>query len=82
MVYLEAEYRVRFTKNGLWGGVIFANAESLSEFGSNKFEHVAPAVGAGLRIKLNKSSNTNVSIDYGFGKGGSSGLFINIGEVF
>lgn len=31
MVYLESEYRFGITRNGLLGGVIFANAESFSK---------------------------------------------------
>jgi hypothetical protein len=62
--------------------VIFANAQSVSEWPSNKFDTVLPGAGLGLRIKVNKHSNTNVAIDYGFGAGGSNGLFVNLGEVF
>jgi len=43
---------------------------------------ISPGYGAGLRIKLNKFSRTNVAIDYGFGAGGSRGFFVNLGEVF
>lgn len=82
MVYLESEYRFRITDNGLLGGVVFVNAQSLSEWDTNKFEYVQPAAGLGLRVKLNKQSKTNIDIDYGFGKGGSRGLFINVGEIF
>ena len=82
MVYAEAELRFGITKNGLLGGVIFTNAESLSELQTNKLEVISPAVGLGLRIKFNKFSNTNTCIDYGFGKGGSRGFFGNLGEVF
>lgn len=82
MAYLEGEYRFRITNNGLLGGVVFANAQSFTEQASNKFETVAPGYGAGLRVKLNKFSRTNVAIDYGFGAKGSSGLFVNLGEVF
>ncbi|MEI9920194.1 MAG: hypothetical protein WDO14_15575 [Bacteroidota bacterium] len=81
MVDLEAELRFPITKNGLVGGVLFANAESLSEF-SNRFEVVSFACGVGLRLKFNKLSNTNVAIDYGVGKGGSNSFFGNLGEVF
>ena len=31
---------------------------------------------------MNKFSNTNLAIDYGFGVNGSHGLFFNLGEVF
>jgi hypothetical protein len=82
LIDLEAEYRFVFTRNGLLGGVIFANAQSVSEWPSNKFDTVLPGMGLGLRIKVNKHSNTNVAIDYGFGAGGSNGLFVNLGEVF
>ncbi len=82
MVYLEGEYRFRLTNNGLLGGVVFANAQSFTEEASSRFETVAPGWGAGLRIRFNKFSRTNVALDYGFGLGGSSGLFVNIGEVF
>ncbi len=82
MVDLETEFRYGITRNGLIGGVVFANAESLSELNSNKFEVISPAVGLGLRIKFNKFSNTNVCIDYAIGTNGSRGFYGNLGEVF
>jgi hypothetical protein len=81
-LYLESEYRFGITKNGLIGGVVFANAESLSEFQTNRFQKVAPAAGTGLRIKINKHSDTNVCLDYAAGLYGSHGLFVNLGEMF
>lgn len=82
MLYFESEYRFNLTRDGLFGAVIFANAESFSELPSNRFETVAPGFGGGLRIKLNKYSRTNIAIDYGIGVGGSKGFFVNLGEVF
>ncbi len=82
MIDLEAEYRYGITKNGLIGGVVFANAESLSELNSNKFQVISPAIGLGLRLKFNKFSNTNVCIDYAIGTNGSRGFYGNLGEVF
>lgn len=82
MVDLEAEFRYSITKNGLIGGVVFANAESLSELNSNKLEVISPAFGVGLRFKFNKFSNTNVCIDYAIGTNGSRGFYGNLGEVF
>jgi outer membrane protein assembly factor BamA len=81
-LYLEAEYRFGITRNGLLGAVIFANGESFSELQSNAFERIAPAGGTGIRVKLNKHSNTNICIDYGVGTGGSRGFFVNLGEIF
>lgn len=82
MVYLETQYRFRITRNGLLGGVVFLNAQSFSAAPGSQLETFQPGIGPGLRIKLNKVSNTNISIDYGFGTQGSHGLFINIGEMF
>jgi len=81
MIDLEAELRFPITGNGLLGGVVFANAESLSEF-SDRFEVVSFACGIGLRVKFNKLSNANVAIDYGVGKNGSHSFFGNLGECF
>ncbi len=82
LIALEAEYRFGITSNGLFGGVIFTNAQSVSEFQKNNFEVICPGAGAGMRIKVNKHSDTNVAIDYAVGNGGSRGFFVNLGEVF
>lgn len=82
MIYLETEYRFKITRNGLLGGVLFANAESFSGAPGSGLQTIQPAFGPGLRLKLNKVSKTNVGIDYGIGKGGSGGLFVCVGEVF
>jgi outer membrane protein assembly factor BamA len=82
MLYIESEYRFGITKNGLIGGVVFANAESFSEYQTNRFAKVAPATGTGLRLKINKHSDTNVCLDYAYGMYGSHGFFVNLGEVF
>jgi len=81
-LYVESEYRFGITKNGLIGGVVFANAESLSEFQTNRFQKIAPAAGTGLRVKINKHSDTNVCLDYAAGLYGSHGIFVNLGEMF
>jgi hypothetical protein len=82
LLALESEYRFTLTKSGILGAVVFANAQCVSDWPQNQFSTIWPAVGAGLRIKINKHSNTNISLDYGIGKGGSRGLFANLGEVF
>jgi len=82
-VYTEAEYRFGLSENGLLGAVVFVNAQSFSgSISTQQFSAIAPGYGAGLRIKLNKYSNTNLAIDYGFGQEGSKGIFLNLGEVF
>lgn len=82
LIYAEAEYRFRLTKNGLLGGVLFSNASTLTEWPSNKFEKINPGNGVGLRIKMNKKSNSNLCIDYAIGTGGSRGFAFNLNEVF
>jgi hypothetical protein len=82
MVYGEAEYRYKITRNGLLGGVFFVNAESLSAAPGTRLQGIQPGFGPGLRLKLNTISKTNICIDYGFGRQGSNGLFIDVGEIF
>lgn len=82
MVYGEAEYRYKITTDGVLGGTVFINGESFSAQRGTKLQSIQPGYGPGLRIKLNKVSNTNISINYGFGNQGSQGLFISVGEAF
>jgi hypothetical protein len=82
MVYFEGEYRCKITANGLLGAVFFFNGESFSAAPGTRLQPVQPGYGPGLRVKLNKVSKTNITIDYGFGRQGSNGLFIDVGEAF
>ena len=82
MIDLEMEYRVQLTRNGLFGAVAFCNFENFSNINTWVFPEFAPAGGIGLRIKLNKFSRTNIAIDYGWGRQGSHGFFINLGEAW
>jgi hypothetical protein len=81
MFYLESEYRFTISENGLFGGVFFANAQSLEEPISHSFQSVNLAAGFGARIKFNKASNINLDLDFGFGKD-SFNFYINLGELF
>lgn len=81
MMYLEAEYRFRLTKNGLLGAVVFGNIQTYSRDINSK-DLFIPAAGTGLRIKLNKFATTNLAIDYAWGINNSQGFFVNLGEVF
>lgn len=82
MVDFESEYRFPVLANGFLGGVVFVNGESFSGLNSHRLQAFQPGWGAGLRVKLNTTSRTNLDIDYGFGEQGSNGLFVNIGELF
>jgi hypothetical protein len=81
-LYLEGEYRVTLSRNGMWGAAAFLNLLSTTDPTTGGFEHVNPGLGAGLRIKLNKHSGTNITVDYAFGSEGSDGLFLGTGEAF
>ncbi len=81
LIYIETEYRYGITRDGLLGGVVFGNLENLFDKWSDK-HRIIPGYGVGVRIKMNKHSGTNLGIDYGFGVGGSHGLFFNLGEIF
>jgi len=81
-LFAESEYRFGITENGFIGGVVFANMQTMSSQPGQPIQGMLPGYGAGLRIKFNKHSNTSVALDYGFGQGGSRGLFMNLGEVF
>jgi outer membrane protein assembly factor BamA len=82
MIDQEAEYRFAISRNGLFGGVVFADAESFSDVQTGKYEVISPGAGLGIRIMLNRFSRTNIALDYAWGTQGSSGFFVNLGEVF
>ncbi|WP_179415116.1 hypothetical protein HDF19_07775 [Mucilaginibacter sp. E4BP6] len=82
MIYTEAEYRYKITADGVLGGTVFVNGESFTAERGTSLQSIQPGFGPGLRVKLNKVSNTNISINYGFGNEGSRGLFISVGEAF
>lgn len=82
LLFAESEYRFGITENGFLGGVVFANVQSLSSQPGQPIKGLLPGYGAGIRVKFNKHSNTSVALDYGFGQGGSKGIFMNLGEVF
>jgi outer membrane protein assembly factor BamA len=82
MIYLESEYRFQISKNGLVGGTFFVNGQSFSHNIFNAYDAFKIGYGVGLRLKVNKHSGANICIDYGFGKNGSRGFAVNLGEVF
>jgi hypothetical protein len=81
LLYVETEYRRDITNNGFLGFVIFANANTVSGPESSFLVSWNPGGGAGIRIKMNKRSGTNIALNYGFSKG-YSGIKLTLGEVF
>ena len=78
----EMEYRFGITENGFLGGVVYGNIQSVADYKTNKLSAPIPGYGVGIRIKYNKKSNTSIALDYAWGKEGSRGFFMNLGEVF
>jgi hypothetical protein len=81
MLYTESEFRFDISANGLFGGVVFVNAQSFSELATNRFAYILPAIGTGFRIKFNKKSGTNIDLDVAAGKN-SFNWYLNLGEYF
>jgi hypothetical protein len=82
--YGEAEYRFPISQcGGIWSGVAFVNATSANNpaQGLGLFQSIQPGYGLGLRIMLDKSTRTNLVLDYGFGKK-SSGFYLAVSETF
>ena len=81
LFYIESEYRRGISSNGLWGFVVFANLHSTSEYLTDRFVYWHPATGFGVRLKFNKISKTNISVDFGFSKD-FFGVDLALGEIF
>lgn len=81
MLYGEVEQRYQLTQNGLIGLVGFVNVASASEFETQTFKTWKVGAGFGLRTKLNKYSNANFALDFGFSENFWS-VWVNLGEMF
>lgn len=81
MLYAEGEQRYQLTANGLVGMVAFMNVSSASEMDTQHFKTWQVGAGAGLRVKFNKYSNSNLAIDLAFSQNFWS-VWLNLGEMF
>ena len=84
LIYSEAEYRFPISPcGGILGGVLYANAITVSNPASDDklFNSIAPGYGFGLRIMVDKRSRTNVQIDFGFGQK-FAGVYFGASETF
>ncbi|MBL7863648.1 MAG: hypothetical protein JNK10_02150 [Cyclobacteriaceae bacterium] len=79
-LYTEGEYRFDISSHGFVGGVIFANLQSYTNR-QGRFDAILPAAGFGFRFKFNRLSDTNVTLDFAYGKEGWN-WYINLGEFF
>ncbi len=88
LMYSELEYRYHLlgTKKNpnFMGGVVFANATTASNKAANieMLDYLNFGYGFGLRFMMNKTSRTNLTLDYAWGDYGAHGLFLNVNETF
>jgi len=81
--YSEVEYRFPIMRNKFISGATFFNIQTADNgLGTKLFKYWQPGGGAGLRVLFNKSTRTNLCIDYAFGEYGSRGLFLSLNEAF
>ena len=80
MFATQAEYRLELPKR--FGLVAFGGVGGIARRWSDfRSDQLLPAVGAGLRFKLDKANHINYRIDVGFGREGRT-LAIGISEAF
>jgi hypothetical protein len=80
--YTEFEYRVRLSRNGFWGAVAFVNLTGTTIPEEGHFGTLDPGYGVGLRIKFNKRTDTNFSIDAARGQDDTIRWFFGLQEVY
>jgi outer membrane protein assembly factor BamA len=80
---LAAQAEVRRALVGRFNGVLFGGVgqvgHTVEALGQSS---VKLAGGAGLRFRFNRQDRLNVRLDYGVGRGPSSGVYFSIGEAF
>jgi hypothetical protein len=83
MMYGEFEYRFPISCNHFLSGVVFANATTASDRDRDikLFRYIKPAVGVGLRLLMDKTTETNLVLDFAKGRK-SGGFYLNAGETF
>ena len=79
----ELELRFPILKNKFLSGVVFGNLQTANDLhGTALFQTFRKGYGAGLRILFNKTTRTNLALDYAFGEFGNKGFFLNLNETF
>jgi hypothetical protein len=79
----EAELRFPILANKFLSGVVFGNLQTGNDaHGTRIFQQFQPGYGAGMRILFNKTTRTNLCLDYAFGQFGNKGFFLNLNEAF
>ena len=87
MFATQAEYRLSLPESlgffGKFGFVAFAGVGEVARtFSALNSDDLLPSFGAGIRFLVAKQNRINFRIDYAWGKSGSKGLYIGVGEAF
>jgi len=80
-----AQFQTEWRQNikGRFGFTVFgALGEVWHRYEDLNGTSVKWSTGAGFRFNINKDDPTNIRIDYGVGRGGASGFYIQFGEAF
>jgi Omp85 superfamily domain len=81
LIAAQAEYRRQLSSR--FGAVAFAGIGSVAgSFGDLFSAPALPSGGIGLRYLAVPAQGVNISVDYAWGKSGSSGLYVYIGDSF
>ncbi|MDB5235070.1 MAG: hypothetical protein JWR44_2063 [Hymenobacter sp.] len=75
----EIRHHLLWRLNGAVFGGVGQVGNSLDNFDQGGLK---AAGGAGLRFQFNRRDRLNARLDYGVGRGGSSGVYFSIGEAF
>ncbi|WP_310395915.1 BamA/TamA family outer membrane protein [Hymenobacter sp.] len=75
----EVRHHLFWRLNGAVFGGVGQVGDGLDELGEGGLK---VAGGAGLRFQFNRRDRLNARLDYGVGRGGSSGVYFSIGEAF
>jgi hypothetical protein len=79
----EGELRFPIMTNNFLSGVVFGDLMSGNDaMGTKLFQQFEPGYGAGLRVLFNKTTRTNLALDYAYGRFGNKGFFLNLNEAF
>ena len=80
-IAVQAEYRMMLWRR--FGGVVFAGVGSVASTFGNLFSSTAlPSAGVGLRYLAVPTQGVMISVDYAWGRAGSQGLYVYIGDSF
>jgi hypothetical protein len=87
MLATQAEYRFSLSERlgffGKFGFVAFAGVgEVAPSFGDFNSDDLLPSAGLGIRFLVAKENRINFRIDYAWGRAGSRGLYVGVGEAF